>query len=541
MEKKHIANISRRLLLSITIPLLTVAVVLFGYTVLRNYDYNKTTMLKNQEAVLNSVDEHISYIQSQALKTAQTMDFLYFSNNRTANIVSSHASVMLSNLQSSLSAYKEAVGVFLYNNQLDRTYSRYLTTENKALDFLPSDLQQPLPGHRETELVPVIYNGEQCFLYRIRQRYAVLTVLICPSRNSTYRTLCSVSDGTLVFSESTAPVNNSTTITSVSPFSHLELQYQMPSLITFTGLNGFQIASILVLFFLASFVIVLFFRGQRILLSPISELSESFREVSGGNTSYRIATTSDVYEFDQFYSGFNHMLDSLHEAEAEAYRHQSAAEKAEMQYLQMQIRPHFYLNCLKTIHFLAQLHEDDKIQNIVVALSGYFRYSFEDVNRLVTIGEELSSVYNYAELCRLLYSEIQLELDVPEEVMDVSCLPLTVLTFAENCIKHRSDADEILVKISARIETHPDGSANVYMTVQNNSPFAEEMLQELNSMPPDAFQYKSHRVGIANVRYRMWLLYHGNFSLHFSNQNGLATVALTIPTKPEMTPETRYS
>lgn len=541
MEKTHIAIIIRRLLTAITIPILTVAVVLLGYTVQRNYDYNKTTMLKNQEAVLSSVDEHIAAIQSQMLKAAQTMDFLYFSNNRASSIVSSHASAILSNLQSSLAVYKEAVGVFLYNNQLDRTYIRYLSIENKALDFVPSDLPQPLPGRRETELVPILYNGEQCFLYRARQRYAELAVLICPARNSTYRTLCSISDGSLVFTGSAAPANSSTTISSVSNFSHLAIQYQMPSLISFTGLNGFQIAAILVLFFLASLVIVLFYRVQKILLSPILRLSESFREVSGGNTAYRIGTTSNVYEFDQFYSGFDNMLDSLHEAEAEAYRHQSAAEKAQMQYLQMQIRPHFYLNCLKTIHFFAQLHEDDKIQDIVVALSNYFRYSFQDVNRLVTIGEELSSVYNYAELSRLLYSEIRLELDVPEEVMDVPCLPLTVLTFAENCIKHRADADEVLVKISARIETDPDGSTNVCMTVQNNSPFVEEMLEELNAMQPDAFQYKSHRVGIANVRYRMWLLYHGNFRLHFSNQDGLATVALTFPTKPEITPETRRS
>jgi len=539
MKKHHIDRITLRLLLSVTIPILAVAVALILYTVLRNYDYNRSTMIKNQEAVLNSVDEHIRSIQKETIHSVQSMEFLYVSNCSTPSIVSFNASKILSSLQESLSIYKEVVGVFLFNRKLDRTYNRFFTTENPELDILSGELQQPLPGHRKTDLIPVFYDGEQCLFYRIYQRYAVLAVLIRPSNNISYHTLCSVSDGTLFFSVPDVPSKSLKTITSVSQYSPLEMQYRIPSLISFTGLNGFQIFAIIVLFSLSALVIRLFYHVQNILLSPLLALSSSFREVTCGNTSFRISETSNIYEFDQFFSGFNTMLDSLHEAEAEAYRQQSEAEKAKMQYLQMQIRPHFYLNCLKTINFFAQLHEDDKIQSIVIALSNYFRYSFQDVNRLVTIQEELSSICNYVTLCRLLYSDIRLEIDVPEMVMDIPCLPLTILTFAENCIKHRSDDDEIFIRISAQTEASPDGSSNVLLTIQNNSPFADAVLDELNSAPPNAFQYKSHQVGIANVRYRMWLLYRGNCRLHFSNQAGLATVSLTFPIKPENAPETR--
>ena len=85
---------------------------------------------------------------------------------------------------------------------------------------------------------------------------------------------------------------------------------------------------------------------------------------------------------------------------------------AKLQYLQLQIRPHFYLNCLKNINSRAQMHEDEKIQTLVISLSDYFRYNFQDVKNFVTVREELEAVQSYVDLCRCLYNEIELEFGI---------------------------------------------------------------------------------------------------------------------------------
>lgn len=529
MKKYRLATIAHLLNCFTTLPILLVAFVLFGYTVIRNYQYNYSTMVDNQKNVLHSVSDHMSGIIDEATHAAQSMDFLYFSNSSTALVISRNAEKILSTLQQKTVLYEEAVGVYLYNTRQQRSYSTYFSTGSKLMDNLVSDYLIPPGNRRSTFLQPVIYDGHPCYFYIIQQRYGTMALLIDPSRNRSYRDLCSLSNGDLYFSHDTLEADSGRLIKTISPSYPLSLCFQISDLLLFTGLNVFQLiaSGLLILLFIG--VIFLFVYIQKSFLQPLLFLSSSFQKISEGNTSYRIRKNSKIYEFDQFYQGFDAMLDYLHEAEAEAFRQQSESDRAKMQYLQMQIRPHFYLNCLKTINFLAQIHEDEKIQSIVISLSDYFRYSFQDVNRLVSIREELNSVVSYVELCRSLYSEIRLDMDIQEDIWDVPCLPLSILTFVENCIKHREDTDQVLIRIFGFTDIDEHGDPCVRLCIQNTHCFTEEILDELNHTSISDFQYRSHRVGIANVRYRLWLLYHEHFELTFSNEDEMATVSLTIP------------
>lgn len=528
IKKLHVSVVVRRLLVSVTIPLLVVSLVLLSYTLIRNYDYNYNSMLREEQAVLRSVDDHVYSIKRGSMDAVQTMDFLYFSNSSGQEIVTRSAERVLSTLQSNLSVYAEPVGATLYNSQLDRSFRFCFSTSREDQDLITETEWVVPEEHRTEELLPVSTDQGLLLRYTIRERYGSLSVFIRPSDAENYRDLCrSTSGDPLFYAPEEAPVGRAV-ITAVSEKNPLALSYTIPSRMEFTGINLFQLISILALFFLFVLVFILFRYIQKILLSPLLLISDAFQKVAAGDGSFRIRQNSNIVEINQFYTGFDAMLDSIRDAEEKTMRHQAEAMQAKMQYLQMQIRPHFYLNCLKTINFLAQIHADDKIQSIAISLSEYFRYSFQDVNRLVTVREELHSVGSYVELCRCLYSEIRLELDVPEEAMLIPCLPLSILTFVENCIKHRLDEDEIRIRISASLSGEGD-DARLLLRIQNSSLFSEDVIAELNAEPVNAFQYRSDRVGIANVRYRMWLLYQDAFSLSFSNEDHLATVTVQFP------------
>lgn len=67
----------------------------------------------------------------------------------------------------------------------------------------------------------------------------------------------------------------------------------------------------------------------------------------------------------------------------------------ELDYAQLQIRPHFYINCLNVIYSMAQTGRNREIQEIALQVSRYLRYIFKRSMKPVTLGSELEFVENY--------------------------------------------------------------------------------------------------------------------------------------------------
>ena len=67
-------------------------------------------------------------------------------------------------------------------------------------------------------------------------------------------------------------------------------------------------------------------------------------------------------------------------------------QKAELRFYQTQIRPHFILNCLTTIHNLALSGETQKLTAFTTAFSGFARGMFSTDFAPVTVADELRQV-----------------------------------------------------------------------------------------------------------------------------------------------------
>ena len=79
-------------------------------------------------------------------------------------------------------------------------------------------------------------------------------------------------------------------------------------------------------------------------------------------------------EFTEVRQTLEKMVRELEEQKNLTYEEIIEKQKAQMQYLQLQLKPHFYLNGLKTVNALAMAHEDEKIQELVLNLSEHLRY-----------------------------------------------------------------------------------------------------------------------------------------------------------------------
>ena len=65
------------------------------------------------------------------------------------------------------------------------------------------------------------------------------------------------------------------------------------------------------------------------------------------------------------------------------YEKELEKQKTMMNYLQLQIRPHFFLNCLNTIYSMAQTQLYEEIMKMSMITSNYFRYIFQNTQDLV--------------------------------------------------------------------------------------------------------------------------------------------------------------
>ncbi len=212
--------------------------------------------------------------------------------------------------------------------------------------------------------------------------------------------------------------------------------------------------------------------------------------------------------------------------EQEKYKKEKEADAALLQYYQLQVRPHFFLNCLNIVASLLNENDMDTVKTMIFAVSKHFRYVFQDTDSQVTLEEEMEEVRAYCDIYMIKNAvPILLQTELEEETRTARIPILTVQTFVENSIKYAANRGRVLsVSISAdRIEDEGEGYLRVRIS-DNGEGYRLEQLERLGE-PVTEFQYHSEHVGIDNIKYRIYLIYGEKAKLYFYNSPGGGAVA----------------
>lgn len=185
----------------------------------------------------------------------------------------------------------------------------------------------------------------------------------------------------------------------------------------------------------------------------------------------------------------------------------------------MQIRPHFYLNCLKSIFGLVQIGKKEQIQNALLHLSAHLRYVFAMDTDVIPLEKELQMCENYIKLqqeCECGKPEISIAMDTA--VLEAKVPPISCLTLVENCMKHAmAQNGSLMIWIQAKM-LEIDGRRLVEISVRDNGPgFRDEMMKDLNSTSE---KESVAGIGLLNIIKRFHLLYGEECAIHFSNKQG---------------------
>ncbi|MFD0672259.1 sensor histidine kinase [Cohnella sp. GCM10027633] len=273
---------------------------------------------------------------------------------------------------------------------------------------------------------------------------------------------------------------------------------------------------------------------QRVMFKPLVELIRGMRKIGQGRLEVRLPTDQSS-EFAFMSGTFNQMAEQIERLKIDIYEEQLRVQRAEYKHLQIQINPHFYMNCLNIIYNLAALKDFKSVQKLSLHLADYFRFLMQSHRSVVRLEDEISHVKNYLEIHKLRYvSKLDYEIDVDKRHLSADISPLMIQPFVENAIIHgfnRRVQDGTPFRVTIRSEDDPAEPGRYIRIVvsDNGSGFPEEMLRDLESNVYMAGTGEQH-LGIWNILRRFKMLYEDDGGILFRNaEEGGAIVEIKLP------------
>ncbi|WP_422659906.1 sensor histidine kinase [Paenibacillus sp. EC2-1] len=306
------------------------------------------------------------------------------------------------------------------------------------------------------------------------------------------------------------------------PNTDVQLFFAVPKPSVFKG--GLALLFTLSLFTIMLVTISLFF-FNRSLLSPWHRLMTSI----GKGSSQELKEEYYIEEFKQVDSTFNDMNNQINQLKIVAYEHEIERQKAELQHLQLQIRPHFFLNCLKSLYGMAQQQSYERIQHMILAISSHLRYNFKDNLQLVSLHQEVEHVLNYIRIQQIGHHiPPKCECSIDSALEDFIIPPLSIQAFVENSVKYAMKPNEQLhIEIKVILLQSDDGDYADITIQDNGDGFMDSILHELNY--GESSFYTDIHIGISNVRHRLSMLYGERAMLAFFNNDKGAVSEIILP------------
>ncbi len=253
---------------------------------------------------------------------------------------------------------------------------------------------------------------------------------------------------------------------------------------------------------------------------PVGQLTESMKAVQNGDLETRVNVGGRFDEFEQIGRYFNNMISEIQRLQQDVYERKIREQKIQLQYLQTQIRPHFFLNTLNVIYSFSLVKRNDLIEKMVVCLSKYFSYRFKSTDSFVSLREETEHIENYLELHRLRYqNRFRCQIEIEEVLFDAAIPPLIIQTFVENSLKygflkeHPFEMEIVAEVLSTKKEQ------KLKITVTDNGPgYGQQILKEAGQ--GKILHVHGQGIGINNVIQRLQLICQGQAEIKLSDMPG---------------------
>lgn len=142
-------------------------------------------------------------------------------------------------------------------------------------------------------------------------------------------------------------------------------------------------------------------------------------------------------EIIQLDATFNEMMKRIRELAEKLLQEQENQRKSELKALQNQINPHFLYNTLDSIIYMIDKGENEKAEEMIVALSKFFRISISRGKTIIPLKDEVEHVRNYLLIQKIRFGDqFTYTINVDPDLHQYSVIKLILQPLVENAIEH---------------------------------------------------------------------------------------------------------
>lgn len=188
----------------------------------------------------------------------------------------------------------------------------------------------------------------------------------------------------------------------------------------------------------------------RIVIKPLNTFKKEIQVLQQGILNEEIYKTN-IPEYDSLLDEFLLMKIKIQDLFIKAEESHKKQAKMNVERLMYQINPHFLMNTLNTIHWMAVSKKEHEIDTQIMALNKLLFYNLKMDNNTSTVADEINALQQYVTLQKTRFSfEYTLEV-LNQEALQVKIPRFILQPLVENAIYHGlADQGKISIKIDLK-------------------------------------------------------------------------------------------
>lgn len=283
-----------------------------------------------------------------------------------------------------------------------------------------------------------------------------------------------------------------------------------------------QIALFSLLFF--GMVLFLAWLLWKMVYRPLTGFNKEIQLMAQNKVQTKVVQTK-IPEFDFLLYQFQQMKIQIWELFAEVETKEKRRADLEVEKLLYQINPHFLMNTLDTVHWLALMNGQDEIDKLVSSLNKLLHYNLGKLGQSSTIQEEIEAVKQYLILQQIRYDfKFDVHIHVDEEVLKIPIPRFILQPLVENSLYHGLNDDgyiEVEVRLTHKIE--------IFIR-DNGAGMSEEQIQKVLHSEEAENRKVGMGIGMNYVKRMIEIYYAGQAELRVTSVMGKGTmIQLSLP------------
>lgn len=281
------------------------------------------------------------------------------------------------------------------------------------------------------------------------------------------------------------------------------------------------------LIFIAFSVVSLLFSFQ--ITKPLNRLNKKMSDVERNPFAPELEVKGPR-EIASLMRTFNKMTIRILELIRRLEQEYEKREELRFRALQSQINPHFILNTLNNIKWMAYLRQNGDVADMLSSLGAIMEMSLGKGGSLIALREEVRYIDHYITLQKIKYNDkLTVTYEIPESLLDAEVIKFMLQPVVENAIYHGIEP------MHGKGEIHIAAKAtegHLVLAVQDNGIGMDEARLEglRRSLQESGGEDNNRhdRIGMANVQQRIQLQYGYGYGLQVERASGGGTLVTFV-------------